>query len=797
MAKTTQLSIRLELEDRILFEVTTDQIEGEVTIGRGLDCTWQIPATDRSASSMHAKIFKKGGKLILQDAGSRNGIFYMGTRINEQKLSPGEIYGIGDCKLIVEEVIVQDKNAPKEQYHKLEQLTGEGRGTMFLLKDPEMKMGSATNSEIYIPDAHVSHLHAVIENHNDGTCWIKDKGSRNGTKINGVMLTKDNADTGRMLKDGDIISITYLDYRFWDKNVVHVRSNILLKSLVVFFTLVLAIGGYLVWQMVSPSSKTYRLQAERYAAVERFDEAKALLLKAKDARGANEDAPQRSELIRKLGLWESTYNTWNNIKEHLKQGENANLYNANRNFQSLLTSNNENWKWNADNAIAEMKEAQNTQELLNNLLTAEDRINNSEEDMDFVRKLKTDLDKAIANCSVSSPDYRVYVMARANATREEMNQLIGEYDKLQELVAKYDKASMTDKLLEEIRKIKTANETRVQDRRKQNLPASLYIGRYCASLEDPMILLQESNNELAKNFQNVVDMQLDSFKEKLSLPSAEQSQVASSFTLMSSRLENSNRQLGKIIKQLKSYCLTFTQFALLPEDNSNLMKSLFDSQVLEHTLACDCLNVKMPTFSTKDPTSDYDRMVGVNVLYEYLRSLDSDFDTGILEDRFEPDIFKAKTQFSIMSSFNGFIQGNSKASFADEMTRLNEMTPSDSPLGKMKTMVAEYIKKRDAMVKELYGIYQNDKVTRRGIIAGAMASILRNENSAYIDDKFNLELYEGFTALRKELNKIAAEKNGMNVTVETIEACDRKLLERGVPGDSIIKQAWTDKFGRK
>ena len=78
-----------------------------------------------------------------------------------------------------------------------------------------------------------------------------------------------------------------------------------------------------------------------------------------------------------------------------------------------------------------------------------------------------------------------------------------------------------------------------------------------------------------------------------------------------------------------------------------------------------------------------------------------------------------------------------------------------------------------------------------------MASILRNEKSTYIDDKFNLELFESFKALRKELNKIVAEKNGMNVSLETIEACDKKLLELGIPGDSIIKQAWTDKFNKR
>ena len=796
MSKSSQLSVRLELEERILFEVMADQIDGEITIGRGLDCTWQIPATDRSASSKHAKIFKKGGKLILQDAGSRNGIFYMGTRITEQKLSPGEIYGIGDCKLIVEEVLVQDKSAAKEQYHKLEQLTGEGRGKMFLLKDPEMKIGAATNSEIYIPDAHVSHLHAVIENHNDGTCWIKDKGSRNGTKINGVMLTKDNAETGRMLKDGDIISITYLDFRFWDKNVVHVRSHLLLKTLVVIFTLVVAIGGYLVWQTISPSSKAYRLKAEKFAAAENFEMAREYLLKAKNARGASEDERQRLELIRKLGLWESTYSTWNKIKLNLNSPD-ASLYSANEDFQSLLSSNNENWKWNTETAVTEMKNAQDTQELLNNLLTAEERVNNSEEDMDFLRKLTNDLEKITTTCSANPLDYRKTALERASTMLSEMKMLLDEYNNLQKFITGYTNPSETDSLLSAIQNIKKMNEERVQNRKKQNLPTSLYISRYCAALEEPVVLLKKSNDLLAENFQTVVNMQFEKFEKKLPLPSAEQSLVASNFTLRSSELENSNNQLEKIIKQLKNYSGIFTQFALLPENKSELMKNFFDGDVLAHTFDCDCLKTTMPTFSTKDPTSDYDRMLGVNVFYEYLRSLDSDFDTGVFEDRFEPDVFKAKSQFSVMSAYSGFIKGNPKATFYAEMKRLHGLTEADSPLGKMTAMVDGILAKRDRMLKDLYELYQSDKETRRGIIAGGMASILRNERSTYIDDKFNLELFESFKALRKELNKIVAEKNGMNVSLETLEACDRKLLELGVPGDSIIKQAWTDKFNRK
>jgi hypothetical protein len=292
-------------------------------------------------------------------------------------------------------------------------------------------------------------------------------------------------------------------------------------------------------------------------------------------------------------------------------------------------------------------------------------------------------------------------------------------------------------------------------------------------------------------------MKFEKFEKTLPLPTSEQSLIASVFASRTSELENANVQLGKIILQLKNYNVVFTQYALVPDNKSELMKNFFDGTVLEHTLACDCLETNMPSFNTKDPTSDYDRMLGVNVFYEYLRSLDSDFDTGVFEDRFEPDIFKAKSMFSTMMTYSGFIKGNPKATFYQEMKRLQELTEANSPLGRMTATVDGLLAKRDRMVKDLYEIFQNDKVTRRGIIAGGMASILGNERSKFIDEKFNAEVYEAFNALRKELNKIVKEKNGMNVSLETIVECDRKLLESGVPGDSIIKQAWTDKFNKK
>ena len=145
---------------------------------------------------------------------------------------------------------------------------------------------------------------------------------------------------------------------------------------------------------------------------------------------------------------------------------------------------------------------------------------------------------------------------------------------------------------------------------------------------------------------------------------------------------------------------------------------------------------------------------------------------------------------------SNFIKGNSKASFYAEMKRLQGMTDADTPLGKMTATVDGILAKRDRMVKDLYDEYQKDKANRRGIIAGGMANILKNDRSAFINEKYNAELYGSFLELRKSLNKIQNEKGGMNVSAEKIIECNKKLLETAVPGDSLMKQAWTDKFSK-
>lgn len=55
-------------------------VDGEITVGRGGGCALVI-ADDHYASTLHARVFRRGNDLFVDDLESRNGTFVNGTRI--------------------------------------------------------------------------------------------------------------------------------------------------------------------------------------------------------------------------------------------------------------------------------------------------------------------------------------------------------------------------------------------------------------------------------------------------------------------------------------------------------------------------------------------------------------------------------------------------------------------------------------------------------------------------------------------------------------------------------------------
>ena len=68
-----------------------------ITLGRGLDNT--IVLSDKCASKLHARIFTEGGRWLLRDLGSRNGVLVNGRRVRgEVELASEAEIGFGEIR---------------------------------------------------------------------------------------------------------------------------------------------------------------------------------------------------------------------------------------------------------------------------------------------------------------------------------------------------------------------------------------------------------------------------------------------------------------------------------------------------------------------------------------------------------------------------------------------------------------------------------------------------------------------------------------------------------------------------
>src|SRR5512136_1816379 len=64
--------------------------ETEITIGRSPECAISIPV--RWISRQHATLRRQGGQFVLEDAGSKNGVFINGQRVMKPRpLTDGDV----------------------------------------------------------------------------------------------------------------------------------------------------------------------------------------------------------------------------------------------------------------------------------------------------------------------------------------------------------------------------------------------------------------------------------------------------------------------------------------------------------------------------------------------------------------------------------------------------------------------------------------------------------------------------------------------------------------------------------
>ena len=410
-----------EMGDRILYELDSAALaDRSVVIGRDKSCDWCTAGIDNSVSSRHAEIVRRRGAVWIRDLGSRNGIFFQNERVKERRLAVGDSVLLGACKVTLDPPRAEKASAG-ESFHRLEQRNGPESGRVFELKgDADLVIGSDPGCDIFVPDTLVSRQHAKLTFKKDGSCWVSDLGSRNGTSVDGMAVAKGKE---RLLRDGNVLSAAYVEFKFVDRNAVHVNARIGAKLLVAAATVAVSVIGYSLWDLARRDAGWYLAQArsaaERWSADSGpadFAPAFDLLDEAAVARQADEHRAYLDELRSDLDSWKDTIVAWQSVRNELEDGYWGNA--------QLLFHRLSKWTWNVGSAHEAEREATAVQALVNEFLKA--RIDLRRKDWESGRELvsfrghEALLSEALRSVpATNDAAYLVPLVGEARALRDE------------------------------------------------------------------------------------------------------------------------------------------------------------------------------------------------------------------------------------------------------------------------------------------------------------------------------------------------------------------------------------------
>ncbi|NLG15048.1 MAG: FHA domain-containing protein [Lentisphaerae bacterium] len=772
-----ELVLRFELNGQILQEISSKDIKTEITIGRSDSCTWIIPASDRSASGQHAKITSAKGGLIISDLQSRNGIFFQGSKIQERKLKLGDHIRIGDCLLVVEEPIETAEDKAEHPFHRLEQLNGVNKGNSYDLNKPIIKIGSSPDCDIVLNDALVSHFHASIECKTDNSCWIKDIGSRNGTNVNGTLLAQNLNEGGRMLRDGDIISIAYIELRYLDRFVTHVRAQLGLKIAVTIITLLVCIGGYYAYMAVSPSAKSHIEAARKAAADEDFDTARKYLVTAANARAAKAHNHERAELEQMIDNWESTIAKWEEIKG-LYQSQR--WISANKLLSPLLSQNMELWKWNDTNAAQAKNEAILAKRLTDAYIEARTMLESEEASLKKIEEATSMLATELENAG-TTPQFLSPLMTEANDILAELTATSNDWRVTMLLLENFDTLDKLPGMQEKLTGIRETAQKRLAARKEQKNRFSPILLGVIDSAILPVTKLNKANAALELNAKSIAKLQFDKLATALPLPEVEECASHPNLADKRAQLQTLNGRLLNTAAQLKTMVETLDKRNLTPDKQPEAITQLLDNANLEKVLACDSFELKLPSRNRAKPSGTYDAILGIEIFYSFVAMLPDRFDTTILEDApFRPAIYNARQDYIILNDF---------ITFCNSPAVKNLMKNQDkSPLQNLAKHAEQALKRRDDFVKRLIEVSQKAE-DRQAVIAGGMALLL-SHNTNLIPESFTQSVVAKLKDVRKQTSDIAKKE----VTPEQAIKNRRKILDVGIPGDSIVRLAWSEMY---
>lgn len=768
MAGGRSVILRLRANEQDIETVTLAPGCSDVFVGRSHACTLRTPPDDHSVSGRHVRLFWKGNALWLEDAGSRNGVYYRNARLGKpHKISSGDLFAIGNCSLVCEvENRTSKKGVGETKWHRLEFLNGDKAGKQIDICPKEgedtFTVGLDPANALALPDMLVSRRHAFFETKENGECWLHDCGSRNGTYVNGEPLRGKE----RLLKDNDKISIAYFDFRFLDRSVKHTRFFLWLKIFAVAATLCVMAGLFVLKDLINPKIDDQLHLARRYAAEENFDAAHEVLVQARLARNASKYRPQIDGLDDQLDRWSRTVAEWKRARTELAGGH---FRRAQKTLDPIVNGTFDAWSWNGTDAIDQKRQADFAVTALRTYYDAQDALGEAEDGVpeqqaDRIRVAEQQLATFVKERQgdLSSQAYMTNVLASLTKTLGRMESIRTGFETVDGAIAKLD--AINPNFADLAVKLDLVARDKTQHRA---------VRAYADKYKVPCRALAETKQFIAKEFTDVNGMQFRDVlarDKQLQLPPTELCSRHAQLSNHRAKLEGHHRDAQKLASNLESIVNGLAELGISNGTCGAPVKRILSAATWQEALTFSCFKGKPPTVRRKEPVGTYDELLGVDYTFYNLRSLPHDYDGRSLRlIGFSPDCVEARTAFERLGVFVAFVK--SKPSWLRK-----------GELGAFYDYCCGLLDAKDKLIAHLESL---DGSVRAKLVARFYASYFSKE----FPSEKRRALAEDFKALQKQVIALNEKYEATSNPMEQI-AIRKTILDTGLPGDPMIHPRW-------
>ena len=465
---------------------------------------------------------------------------------------------------------------------------GEFRDRSFPVNKSPFIIGAAADATLRISNPLISMHHAEIVQKDDGTYWLHDLNSANGTLVNGRVLNKNESvrihhrdclffahyglvfDEGRgLLTERQIWRLGFIVLAAWLSGVAMVRL-----------------------QMRPPSERMVK-QALQLAAAEQFESAHRLLLGTNATSRSGDKIGILSETAARVEKWNANYQAWGSVTTALAREDWAGASNA---LRTVAINDSDAWNWNG-RGLERQREAESVAALLTAFLELSARAKNS---AIADREAVAALSEALSGSASLSPAYLDPLRSQAESMRQKVQQRI-------EMGQKFD---CLDKLMFWPPPLTNIVSSLEESQRQETGAVRDYVN-------DLLVGLRALSTELSRYEET--RRCLDELRWDC-LDSLDSSSSAVPSALADIRIQKAFERIARrrqIVSEMARLVREVQGLTKGDATTSGSVRVWQDKKTLEKVLACDTEKWGAIDSDRRQPAGEYDRYVGVEDFYDF------------------------------------------------------------------------------------------------------------------------------------------------------------------------------------